>query len=154
MLLLLSCYLLLYYYTHTHARTCARAHTHMHSNITCIYIYIYICNTIAFWQLQLEEAFFHGQPASTRKTVDFVSERVASTCVKHICNTLLVSSRETNLNSFRKIMKRKCSKKNSEERNEMSAEYIKEFKVLRVYFMRKTLHCIDVARYKYLNIIY
>jgi len=119
-----------------------------------IYIYIYICNTIAFWQLQLEEAFFHGQPASTRKTVDFVSERVASTCVKHICNTLLVSSRETNLNSFRKIMKRKCSKKNSEERNEMSAEYIKEFKVLRVYFMRKTLHCIDVARYKYLNIIY
>ncbi|CAL7952462.1 unnamed protein product [Xylocopa violacea] len=58
-------------------------------------------------ELQLEEAFFHGQPASTRKTVDFVSERIASTCVKHICNTLLMSSRETNLNNFRKILKKK-----------------------------------------------
>ncbi|XP_017885679.1 codanin-1-like [Ceratina calcarata] len=58
-------------------------------------------------ELQLEEAFFHGQPASTQKTVDFVSERVASTCVKHICNTLLMTSRETNLNNFRKILKRK-----------------------------------------------
>lgn len=58
-------------------------------------------------ELQLEEAFFHGQPASTRKTVDFVSERVASTCVKHICNTLLMTSRETNLNNFRMILKRK-----------------------------------------------
>ncbi|XP_076753987.1 codanin-1 like protein dlt isoform X1 [Xylocopa sonorina] len=58
-------------------------------------------------ELQLEEAFFHGQPASTRKTVDFVSERIASTCVKHICNTLLMSSRETNLNNFRKLLKKK-----------------------------------------------
>ncbi|XP_068987367.1 codanin-1 isoform X1 [Bombus flavifrons] len=58
-------------------------------------------------ELQLEEAFFGGQPASTRKTVDFVSERVASTCVKHICNTLLMASRETNLNIFREILEKK-----------------------------------------------
>lgn len=55
----------------------------------------------------MEEAFFGGQPASTRKTVDFVSERVASTCVKHICNTLLMTSRETNLNIFREILEKK-----------------------------------------------
>ncbi|XP_006625046.1 codanin-1 [Apis dorsata] len=58
-------------------------------------------------ELKLEEAFFGGQPASTRKTVDFVSERVASTCVKHICNTLLMSSREMNLNIFREILEKK-----------------------------------------------
>lgn len=40
-------------------------------------------------QLQLEEAFFHGQPSSTRKTVDFACERVASSCVKHICSVML-----------------------------------------------------------------
>ncbi|XP_076162125.1 codanin-1 like protein dlt isoform X2 [Ptiloglossa arizonensis] len=72
-------------------------------------------------ELQLEKAFFHGQPASTRKTVDFVSERVASTCVKHICSTLLMSSRETNLNTFRKILKKKQS--------EMQLETLTSFKV-------------------------
>ncbi|XP_069684615.1 codanin-1 isoform X3 [Periplaneta americana] len=40
-------------------------------------------------ELLLEESFFHGQPASTRKTVEYIAERVASCCVKHICNTLL-----------------------------------------------------------------
>ncbi|KYN15903.1 Codanin-1, partial [Trachymyrmex cornetzi] len=83
-------------------------------------------------ELQLEEAFFHGQPASTRKTVDFVSERVASTCVKHICNTLLTSSRETNLNSFRKILKHKHIEKDSDEQSELSKNYFNEFKALLV----------------------
>ncbi|KAK2584047.1 hypothetical protein KPH14_006497 [Odynerus spinipes] len=64
-------------------------------------------NSTKYLELQLEEAFFHGQPASTRKTVDFVSERVASTCVKHICNTLLASTRETNLTTFRELMKKR-----------------------------------------------
>jgi hypothetical protein len=40
-------------------------------------------------QLQLEESFFHGQPASTRKAVEYVAERVASCCVKNMCNSLL-----------------------------------------------------------------
>lgn len=69
-------------------------------------------------ELQLEEAFFHGQPASTRKTVDFVSERVASACVKHICNTLLMSFRETNLNNFRKVLKTKQSERQQEKLEE------------------------------------
>ncbi|XP_045469261.1 codanin-1 [Harmonia axyridis] len=34
---------------------------------------------------QLEEAFFHSHPSSLKKTVDFVAERIASTCVKHLC---------------------------------------------------------------------
>jgi hypothetical protein len=45
-------------------------------------------------QLQLEESFFHGQPASSRKTVEYVAERVASSCVKHMCSTLLQSVRK------------------------------------------------------------
>lgn len=77
--------------------------------------------------MQLEEAFFGGQPASTRKTVDFVSERVASTCVKQICNTLLMSSRETNLNNFREILKRKQIGKQSEKFGEQ--RNITDFKV-------------------------
>ncbi|XP_076239408.1 codanin-1 like protein dlt isoform X2 [Calliopsis andreniformis] len=79
-------------------------------------------------ELQLEEAFFHGQPASTRKTVDFVSERVASTCVKHICNTLLMSSRETNLNAFRTILKRKQSEKQSGKMEETFFDVVTDFK--------------------------
>jgi len=45
-------------------------------------------------QLQLEESFFHGQPASTRKSVEYVAERVASCCVKHICSKLLTSIKQ------------------------------------------------------------
>ncbi|OAD58757.1 Codanin-1 [Eufriesea mexicana] len=80
-------------------------------------------------ELQLEEAFFHGQPASTRKTVDFVSERVASTCVKHICNTLLMTSRETNLNNFREILKMKQNERQPEKFGEQLIN-AKDFKAL------------------------
>ncbi|XP_046616913.1 codanin-1 [Neodiprion virginianus] len=55
-------------------------------------------------QLQLEEAFFHGQPISTRKTVDFVSERVASSCVKHICNSALPRARKKNIVKFQGVL--------------------------------------------------
>ena len=44
--------------------------------------------------MQLEESFFHGQAASVRKTVEFVAERVASCCVKHICSTILPSIKQ------------------------------------------------------------
>jgi len=100
------------------------------SNIALCYCML---NKFLLWQLQLEEAFFHGQPASTRKTVDFVSERVASTCVKHICNTLLTSSREVNLNSFRKILKHKRIEKDSDEQSELSKNYFNEFKVISLH---------------------
>nr|XP_031827227.1 codanin-1 isoform X1 [Nomia melanderi]XP_031827228.1 codanin-1 isoform X1 [Nomia melanderi]XP_031827229.1 codanin-1 isoform X1 [Nomia melanderi]XP_031827230.1 codanin-1 isoform X1 [Nomia melanderi] len=79
-------------------------------------------------ELQLEKAFFHGQPASTWKTVDFVSERVASVCIKHICNTLLTSSREANLNNFGKILKKKQSERQSEKEEETLFNNISHFK--------------------------
>ncbi|XP_076278594.1 codanin-1-like [Lasioglossum baleicum] len=62
-------------------------------------------------ELKLEKAFFHGQPASTWKTIDFISERVASACVKHICNTLLTTSREASISAFEKILKKKQNEK-------------------------------------------
>ncbi|KAJ8916530.1 hypothetical protein NQ315_000172 [Exocentrus adspersus] len=50
---------------------------------------------------QLEEAFFNGQPLSLRRTVEFVSERVASACVKHICGCLVPDFKKSALETLR-----------------------------------------------------
>ncbi|GLG95539.1 Protein disks lost [Gryllus bimaculatus] len=45
-------------------------------------------------ELQLEENFLEGQPSSIRKTIEFVSERIASSCVKYICSQPLTEVKQ------------------------------------------------------------
>lgn len=54
--------------------------------------------------MQLEEAFFNGQPISMRKTVEFVSERIASTCVKHLCNSVVPNFKKQALADWKKTL--------------------------------------------------
>ncbi|XP_033222064.1 codanin-1 isoform X2 [Belonocnema kinseyi] len=81
-------------------------------------------------EFQLEEAFFHGHPASTRKTVEFVSERVASTCVKYICNSLLPSAREKSLNGLRKVIEEKYSKNFEDDPNSLKTLMMSDMNAL------------------------
>lgn len=63
-------------------------------------------------ELQLEDAFFHGQPRSVRKTVDFISERVASNCVKYLCRSVIRKIKTNNYQSWRTITTRKTAEEN------------------------------------------
>lgn len=49
-------------------------------------IYIKLSNVtiLPFVKVDLEQAFFHNQPPSLRRTVEFVAERVGSNAVKHM----------------------------------------------------------------------
>lgn len=55
-------------------------------------------------EMQLEESFFNGQPVSVKKTVEFVSERLASTCVKHICSTVVPAFKQTKVDEWKGIL--------------------------------------------------
>lgn len=61
--------------------------------------------SILFFKVQLEEAFFSGQPASIRKTVEFVSERIASACVKHICHEIVPEFKRKSLKELDRMLK-------------------------------------------------
>jgi len=40
-------------------------------------------------QLSLEENFFHNQPSSVKRTVDFVSDRLASNVVRDVRHQII-----------------------------------------------------------------
>lgn len=67
--------------------------------------------------MQLEEAFFSGQPASIRKTVEFVSERIASACVKHICHDIVPEFKRKSMKELDTTLK--LFSENSEDSKEV-----------------------------------
>lgn len=55
--------------------------------------------------MQLQEAFFNSQSVSVRKTIEFISERVASACVKHVCAELVPGFKKRRLAEFQSKLK-------------------------------------------------
>nr|CAD7259587.1 unnamed protein product [Timema shepardi] len=51
-------------------------------------------------EMKLRETFFHSQPASIRKTVDLVTERVASCCAKFLCLIVLPPIKKAAISDF------------------------------------------------------
>ncbi|XP_018323573.1 codanin-1 [Agrilus planipennis] len=84
-------------------------------------------------QYQLEEAFFNGQPASVRKTVEFVSERVASACVKQICYEIVPEFKRKAQEDLKDILLKFVNDNVSEnELNAVVRTKINEFSVKKV----------------------
>lgn len=48
----------------------------------------------------MEELFFQNHPTSLRRIVDFVVERVASTCVKYVWSTMVPKFSEKAIDDF------------------------------------------------------
>ncbi|VEN48881.1 unnamed protein product [Callosobruchus maculatus] len=53
------------------------------------------------FEQQLEESFLNTQPVSMRKTIEFVSERIASACIKHICSEVVPNYKREALESLK-----------------------------------------------------
>nr|CAD7458232.1 unnamed protein product [Timema tahoe] len=56
-------------------------------------------------EMKLRETFFHSQPASIRKTVDLVTERVASCCAKFLCLSVLPPIKKAAISDFIKFFR-------------------------------------------------
>jgi codanin-1 len=80
-------------------------------------------------QLQLEESFFHGQPASTRKTVEYIAERVASSCVKHIRSKLLRSVRQQGAADVSQVIATSTAIGTMDSKSETAVKQIKVRKI-------------------------
>ncbi|XP_058792806.1 codanin-1 [Phymastichus coffea] len=81
-------------------------------------------------EIQLEEAFFHGQPMSTRKTVEYVSERVASSCVKYIYNSLLPIERQHNSVTLKSLLDEKYNGIIDQNNQNLKSTLLKEMDTL------------------------
>lgn len=55
---------------------------------------------MAVLQFQLEESFLSGQASSFRSTIEFVIDRIASACIKHICSNVIAPYKENILAEF------------------------------------------------------
>ncbi|KAG8229703.1 hypothetical protein J437_LFUL009828 [Ladona fulva] len=65
-------------------------------------------------EMKLEENFFSNQPASLRRTVEFVSDRIASACVRHICSQLLPKALSQGLEKVHESVLEKMQTKTSD----------------------------------------
>lgn len=54
-----------------------------------------------FFKIRLEESFLHNQSSSTRKTVEFVVERVASVGIKHLIHDVVPHIKKTAMNELK-----------------------------------------------------
>lgn len=54
-------------------------------------------------KLQLETNFFHNQPVSLKKNVEFVSDRLSSNVIKHVRKSIISSSKQQAIEEVKKI---------------------------------------------------
>ncbi|KAG8265488.1 negative regulation of DNA replication [Homalodisca vitripennis] len=65
------------------------------------------------FRMELEESFLSSQAPSFRATVEFVAERISSSCIKHICSNVIAPCKEeaSTLCNKQKEENKKLSKK-------------------------------------------
>ena len=75
---------------------CNSAHKAQSRSITRKYslYHLYQCVMFSSLKLELENNFFHNHSPSLKKTVEFISNRIASNCIKSIDATLVSDARK------------------------------------------------------------